>query len=45
MPTERSNDLPTAVMLATDSALCPSARVARTSANSRNAPPARRLIA
>ena len=33
-PTRRSNDLPTAVMLATDSALCPSARVASTSRKS-----------
>ena len=40
----RSNDLPTAVMLATDSALCPSARVASTSRNRIQAPPARRLI-
>ncbi len=43
-PTRRSNDLPTAVMLATDSALCPSARVASTSRNSATAPPARRLM-
>ena len=33
-PTSRSNDLPTAVMLATDSALWPIARVASTSTNS-----------
>jgi hypothetical protein len=43
-PTRRSNDLPTIVMLDTDSALCPSARVASTSANSNSVPPASWLI-
>ncbi len=44
MPTRRSNDFPTAVMLATDKALCPNARVASTNRNRTTTPPVMRLM-
>jgi hypothetical protein len=44
MPTRAPNDLPTAVMLATDSALWPIARVSSTSTKRAATPPVRALM-